>query len=187
MRVLKTSVMLAFALLTIAAVAWSQKKEMAQKKQVSDAEYTAKALSAAPKAIADGATVLRMGDDGNMKTIRKGTNGFACMVIETNKMCADANSMEFMEAVMKKTAPPEKMGVAYMLMGDDGASNTDPYATAKTADNHWVVTGPHIMLFGPGIKSLGYPETKDADPTKPYIMWAGTAYAHAMIPVGAKK
>ena len=48
---------------------------------------------------------------------------------------------------------------------------------------HWVVTGPHIMLFGPPSKKLGYPETPDPDPTKPYMMWANTPYEHAMVPV----
>jgi len=91
---------------------------------------------------------------------------------------------------MHKEAPANQLGVAYMLGGDTGpsgevggASNTDPSATAKTADNHWIVTGPHIMLFGPPAKTLGYTEAPDPDPTKPYIMWAGTPYAHAMVPV----
>jgi hypothetical protein len=75
-----------------------------------------------------------------------------------------------------------------MLAGDaPGTSNTDPYATEKTADNHWVTTGPHIMIFGPSSKLMGLPETKDADPTKPYMMWAGTPYEHAMIPVAQSK
>jgi hypothetical protein len=39
------------------------------------------------------------------------------------------------------------------------------------------------MLFGPPAKTLGYTEAPDPDPTKPYIMWAGTPYAHAMVPV----
>jgi len=97
--------------------------------------------------------------------------------------------MAFMQALMKHAAaPPDKIGVAYMLSGDaPGASNTDPYATGKTPDNHWVVTGPHIMVMGPGAKSLGYPTTLDPDPTKPYMMWAGTPYEHAMIPVGPPK
>jgi hypothetical protein len=112
---------------------------------------------------------------------------YKTMITGTDRICNDANSMEFMDAVMKKTAPSEKIGISYMLAGDEGASNTDPYATAKTADNHWVVTGPHIMVFGPASKTLGYTEAKDPDPTKPYMMWAGTQYEHAMIPVGSKK
>jgi len=29
----------------------------------------------------------------------------------------------------------------------------------------------------------GYPESPTPDTTKPYVMWAGTPYAHLMIPV----
>jgi hypothetical protein len=102
----------------------------------------------------------------------------------TDKMCNDQNSMEFLHAMMKKEPPPNKVGISYMLAGDVGASNTDPFANGKTADNHWVVTGPHIMVFGPPAKALGYTEAKDPDPAKPYMMWVGTPYEHAMVPVG---
>ena len=158
----------------------------AQDKPMSDAEYTAAAVSSAPKAVGENATVVRMESDGSMRTLKTGSNGFTCMVVGTDKMCADANSLEFMHAMMSHQPPSEKNGMTYMLAGDDGASNTDPYATGKTVDNHWVVTGPHIMLFGPVAKTLGYTEAKDPDPSQPYMMWAGTPYEHAMIPVGGK-
>jgi hypothetical protein len=75
----------------------------------------------------------------------------------------------------------------YMLRGDNGASNTDPYATRQTADNHWVQTGPHVMIVGAAAKAMtGYAKSPDADPTKPYVMWAGTPYEHLMIPVPIK-
>jgi hypothetical protein len=105
----------------------------------------------------------------------------------TDKMCNDMNSMEFIHAMMDHQPPPNKVGISYMLAGDKGASNTDPYAAGKTADNHWIITGPHIMVFGPPSKALGYTEAKDPDPNKPYMMWAGTPYEHAMIPVGPVK
>src|SRR5262249_11649379 len=38
---------------------------------------------------------------------------------------------------------------------------------------------------GPAAKSLGLTDSPDPDPTKPYLMWANTPYAHAMIPVSA--
>jgi hypothetical protein len=154
---------------------------------MSDADYIKAALSAAPAAVAKEAAVVRMASDGTMHTLRKGSNGFTCLIMGTDKMCNDANSMEFLHAVMKKEPPPDKIGISYMLAGDVGASNTDPFATGKTADNHWVVTGPHIMVFGPPAKALGYTEAKDPDPSKPYMMWAGTPYEHAMVPVGALK
>ena len=181
MRALTTILSVAVLLVAINATA------RAQQAQASDAEYIAQSLSAAPAAVAKGAAVVRMGDDGSMKTLRAGSNGFTCMVMGTDKMCNDANSMEFIHALLKHAPPPNKVGISYMLAGDKGASNTDPYATGKTADNHWIVTGPHIMIFGPPSKALGYTEAKDPDPTKPYMMWAGTPYEHAMIPVAPAK
>lgn len=159
-----------------------------KKGEMSDAAYTAQALTAAPKAVAKDAGVMRIGADGSMKTLRGSKNGFTCMVIEGNKMCSDENSMAFFGAMMKGESPTEKLGISYMLAGDNGASNTDPKAEKKTADNHWIVTGPHIMITGAGAKTLGLPEDKDPNPSKPYMMWAGTPYEHAMVPVsgGAK-
>jgi hypothetical protein len=172
---------LAVGILLVVNVGFAAAQEKAKS---SDAQYISQALSAAPRGIAKDATVVRMAKDGTMATLKSGKNGFTCMVVGTDKMCADANSMAFFDAWMKHQPPPDKLGLTYMLRGDEGASNTDPYANGKTADNHWVVTGPHVMVVGAGSKSLGLPESADADPTKPYMMWAGTPYEHAMIPVG---
>ncbi len=158
-----------------------------QQKQTPDSEYMKQALAAAPEAVAKGAAVVRFESNGSMRSLRTGDNGFTCMIMGTDKMCNDKNSMEFIEAVLKHATPPDKVGISYMLAGDEGASNTDPYAMGKTTDNHWVVTGAHIMVFGPPSKALGYTEAKDPDPKKPYMMWAGTPYEHAMIPVAAPK
>ena len=59
-----------------------------------------------------------------------------------------------------------------------------PYATEQKPDNHWIRTGSHVMVVGPAAKTMeDYPRTPDPDPTKPYVMWAGTPYEHLMIPV----
>ena len=158
MRTLTTIFAIVVSLLAIAATASPQQGQM------SDSEYIAQALSAAPKAVAEGAAVVRPDKDGSMRTLREGNNGFTCMIMGTDKMCNDRNSMEFIHAVMKHVPPPNKVGISYMLAGDEGASNTDPNATGKTADNHWIVTGPDIMIFGPPSKALGYTEAKDPDP-----------------------
>lgn len=155
--------------------------------KASDSDYMTRALSAAPAAVAKDAAVVRFEKNGSMTTLRAGTNGFTCMIVGVANMCADANGMAFFGALMHHTAPPNKVGVAYMLTGDAGASNTDPYSKAKTATNHWIVTGPHIMVLGPPAKALGLSEAKDPDPNKPYMMWAGTPYEHAMIPIGPPK
>ncbi len=158
-------------------------KGAAEKTGSSDAAYIAKALTAAPAGVAKGAGVARIDKSGNMEMLRESKNGFTCLIMLNDIMCADANSMAFFDAVMKKQTPPDKLGLTYMLRGDQGASNTDPTATGKTADNHWVVTGPHIMIVGTAVKDLGLPDSADSDPAKPYLMWANTPYAHAMIPV----
>ncbi|HKF02136.1 MAG TPA: hypothetical protein VKB49_07465 [Candidatus Sulfotelmatobacter sp.] len=182
MRKLISGLAVSLSLVVLVGFAVAQKKA-----EPSDSQYIAQALSAAPKSIAKGAAVVRMDESGKMATLRAGKNGFSCMVVSGNKMCADANSMAFFDAWMKHQAPPEKLGLTYMLAGDDGASNTDPYATAKSADNHWVVTGPHVMIVGPAAKSLGLASAADADSSSPYMMWAGTPYEHAMIPVAPPK
>jgi hypothetical protein len=181
MRALMTIFAVVLAGLLLAAAARSPQK------QTSDSEYITQALSAAPAAVAKGAAVVRVEKDGSLRNIRAGNNGFTCMVMGTDKMCNDRNSMEFIDAVMKHTRPSDKVGISYMLAGDQGASNTDPYAMSKTADNHWIVTGPHIMIFGPPSKTLGYTTTPDPDPNKPYMMWAGTPYEHAMVPAASVK
>jgi hypothetical protein len=159
----------------------------AQQTEMSDSKYMAQALSAAPEAVAKEAAVVRVEKDGSMRTLRAGNNGFTCMIMGTDKMCNDHNSMMFFHALMKHVRPPNKVGISYMLAGDEGASNTDPYASGKTADDHWIVTGPHLMVVGPAAKALGYTEAKDPDSNKPYMMWAGTPYEHAMIPVAPAK
>src|SRR4029450_4526795 len=152
----------------------------------SDAAAIAKAVSAAPPEIGKHAAVMAAGADGQMKQLRAGTNGWMCMVAAGNPMCLDKEWQAWGDAWMNKKDPPQPntVGVAYMLKGDKGASNTDPYATKPTADNQWVVSGPHIMLLPTDVSQLdAYP----TDWTKggPWVMWKGTPYAHIMVPVAA--
>jgi hypothetical protein len=41
-----------------------------------------------------------------------------------------------------------------MLSGDNGASNTDPFATKETAENNWIKTGSHVMIVGGEAKAM---------------------------------
>ena len=151
------------------------------------------AMAAAPAAIAKDATIIVMGADGKMTTLRKGTNGFTCMPDDPttpgpDPMCMDANSLEFVMALASHKAPPaDKIGFMYMLVGGTDASNTDPYAKGPSPGNHWIKTGPHIMIVGTPVKTMmaGYPKSADPDTSKPYVMWAGTPYEHLMVPVGS--
>lgn len=143
------------------------------------------ALSAAPAEISAQATVKDW--DGNV--LRKGTNGYTCMPTPPGlpgnaPMCLDAVWLRWAEAWQSKSAPMlGGTGIGYMLSGDAGASNTDPYATEDTGDNDWVVSGPHLMVIVPDPKVLEN-ITTDHKKGVPWVMWKGTPYAHIMVPLG---
>jgi hypothetical protein len=171
---------------TIALIAAPIAGATQQMPQMSDSDYMAKVATAAPAAVVKGATIVRMGDGGSMKVLQKGTNGFTCMLAGPDPMCADANAMKWAQAYLGHSTPPDVVGFVYMLAGDSGTSNTDPYAHTATATNHWVQTGPHVMIVGSVVKTMGYPMAADATASGPYVMWPDTPYAHLMIPVAAQ-
>ncbi len=179
-------------LLILSAVAVTGASPPAKKAAAppSDAELIASAMKAAPASVAKGATFVAMEANGSLRTLRKGTNGFTCMPDNPatpgpDPMCMDANAMAWVHSWMGHQPPATgKVGFMYMLAGGTDASNTDPYATKPTASNHWIKTGPHIMVVG-GDQAFydGYPKAADPDTSVPYVMWAGTPYQHLMAPV----
>jgi hypothetical protein len=156
----------------------------AQHATMDDKELMSKLKQAAPAHVLEHAKIMNMGADGKMKVIQEGNNGWTCMDPGEAPMCADKAAMEWVEAWQSKGPAPQKLGFIYMLSGDNGASNTDPYATKETPDNNWIKTGSHVMIVGAEAKSMmqGYPRDAKADPNKPYVMWPGTPYEHLMLP-----
>jgi hypothetical protein len=154
------------------------------------ADPTASAQSAAPAAISSKATIMQIDAKGMMQVLRKGTNGWTCMpdaptTPGPDPMCFDANAAKWAEAWVGHKPPPQgAVGVIYMLEGGTDASNVDPYATKPTAENAWIKTGPHIMIVGSKDILAGYPSGPTPDTSAPYVMWAGTPYAHLMVPIG---
>ncbi len=178
------------AVLAIAATMNATAAETNAKPATSDAEMVKSAMTAAPAKVSQHATVVAMDANGKMRTVRKGTNGFTCMPDnpETpgpDPMCMDRNAMEWVHAWVGHTTPTHgKVGFMYMLSGGTDASNTDPYATKPTAENHWIKTGPHVMIVGadPSFYDT-YPKDANPDTSVPYVMWPGTPYQHLMVPV----
>ena len=126
--------------------------------------------------------------DWEMKTLKEGTGRYTCMPTPpmlkgTAPMCMDEQWMAWAHAWMTKGEVATKtLGISYMLAGDEGASNIDPYAEGPTDDNQWVVEGPHLMLIVPDPALLeGIPT--DFNSGGPYVMWKGTPYEHVMVPV----
>jgi hypothetical protein len=148
------------------------------------------ALSAAPPEIAKTAMVM----DWDHSMLKNGSGPYTCMPSDPNTrakggrnpMCVDKVWEAWTDALMnKKPFKATDVGIAYMLAGDTGASNIDPYATAATPTNQWVVEGPHVMVIAPDAAQL---EGLSTDPHKggAYVMWKGTPYAHIMVPVAER-
>ena len=149
----------------------------------------ASAESAAPASIAHNASIMTADASGAMKTVRQGTNGWTCIPDDPHTpgpdpMCMDGNALKWVQAMMAHKTPADGTpGIMYMLEGGTDASNTDPYAAKPTASNDWVKTGPHLMIVGSKAVLAGYPSGAKPDTSAPYVMWAGTPYAHLMVPV----
>jgi hypothetical protein len=158
--------------------------------QMNDAQLIANAISAAPVAVGQNATVVNFDASMKMITLRDGTNGFTCIpdspATPTNDpVCVDAGGMAWMAAYGEKKDPPAGVvGFGYMLQGESAPNNTDPFATEPAAGHEWMVDGPHVMIFNVSQEMLsGYPSPEHPDHTQPYVMWPNTPYAHLMIPV----
>jgi len=149
----------------------------------------ASAERAAPAAIAKQAGVMNIDEAGKSTMLRESKNGWVCMPDSPgtpgpDPMWMGANALKWADAWIKHTTPPaDTVGLIYMLEGGTDASNTDPYATKPTEENAWVKTGPHLMVVGAPSLNAGYKGDPKPDTTVPYVMWAGTPYAHLMVPI----
>ena len=150
----------------------------------------ANAMSAAPAAVAAGATILDWPatPDGESPVLRPGTNGWTCFpdMAETpvdDPMCLDEVWLALFDA-WSRHAPyrPTSLGMAYMLQGAADASLTDPFLAEPARGDQWIISGPHVMLVAPaGGLSAALPARPDGG--SPYVMWKGTPYEHVMMPV----
>ncbi|MFQ5680196.1 MAG: hypothetical protein ACE5HP_12155 [Gemmatimonadota bacterium] len=144
----------------------------------------AEAMSAAPAEVAAHATIL----DSEGNVLQEGTNGYTCFptppgLVAPQPMCLDAVWTAWAEAWRNGTEPPVgQPGVAYMLGGDGGVSNSDPAGFDPEAADDWVRAEQHLMVLLPDRASY---EAFPTDPSYggPWVMWKGTPYVHLMIPI----
>ena len=150
--------------------------------------------TAAPSFLGDKATII--GSSG--KVIREGTNGWTCQAGNPRPVpakgwknahdampaCFDAEGAKWMAAFMKNEKPElSRYTFMWMLNGDMGEDNTKAGVFNKedSTPGEWIESGPHLMLMPKD------PSTIEKFPTDfmsgaPYVMFAGTDYAHLMIP-----
>ena len=147
-----------------------------------NAELIAQARSAAPSMISDNASVMINGE-----VVIEGTNGWVCMPEtlpgDNSPNCSDGLWMELFQAFGQKAEfSPTGIGISYMLGGDGGVSNSDPYHADPTSAHDYIKEGPHLMVIVPKAVLSGM--TDDPSSGEPYVMWGDTPYAHIMVPVG---
>ena len=162
-----------------------------QQQGMAESAIIRNAMSAAPAAVAEHATIMNWPamEGGKMVQLRAGTNGWTCFpTMPTLKgnapMCLDKPWTDWADALMAKRPPNiTTVGIGYMIApGGANGSNNDPYAKDATADNEWGFDPPHVMILVPDLKSLeGLPTKRSTG--APWVMYAGTPYAHIMVPV----
>ncbi len=145
--------------------------------------------TAAPSNVAKTAKVV----DWNGTVLREGSGAYTCYPTpaQTRKrgrepVCLDKTWTAWADAwANKKPFKANQVGFGYMLVGDAGSSNIDPYAEAPTSNNQWVVERPHTMVIVPDPAQL---EGLSTDPNngRAYVMWKGTPYVHIMVPLGKR-
>ncbi len=144
----------------------------------------AEAMSAGPAEVAANATILDA--DGNV--IQEGNNGYTCFptpagMVPPQPMCLDKPWMNWVEAFTSGTDPKtDRVGIAYMLGGDGGVSNTDPAGLDPATVDDWVTAEQHLMMLLPN-KAAYNTFTTDPSYGGPWVMWKGTPYVHLMIPI----
>jgi hypothetical protein len=79
-------------------------------------------------------------------------------------MCLDSEFANW-GAAWSAHKPPKvtRVGIGYVLRGDVGVGNTDPFATSPTPDNQWVKSGPHVMVVVPNVAQLADSPTDPKD------------------------
>ena len=148
-------------------------------------------MSAGPSGITEEATIIDMAldADGKFVVLRPGTNGWFCAVDDpaspvNDPACYDQVWLDWVYAFVAGEEPNVTMpGFAYMYQGEGSASNTDPAAMEPAPGEARMQSGPHVMIILPASVDLSGVNTVH-DTADPWVMWAGTPYAHIMMPVG---
>src|ERR1700730_9617464 len=101
-------------------------------KAKTDADLIASATSAAPAAVAKDATVVIVGADGKLRSLRSGQGAFACLPDDPNTpghdpICLDRNGLEWLKSLLAHGKPPEGKGwLCYLFKGGAEGSHDQP-------------------------------------------------------------
>jgi hypothetical protein len=129
-------------------------------------------------------------EDGEMRVLREGTNGWWCVPDNPaspapDPFCGDANALPWWTALMEgQEAPPEgEVGLLYAGQGVQIASNTDPFATEPPEGQDWITFPPHQGTIGRAQDVAGMVASANPDTSKPVGVWMDTPYVHQRQPL----
>jgi hypothetical protein len=190
-KIVATSLLIVSAHSAIAQNAGAAKPMLASER--SDAWKIKNALSAAPKFLADHASVTEWSPTkaGAMRVLRQGDNGWTCMpegdgltdrgdrlVFDHgqqrhNPMCADETMMKWMMAIMAGETPHlDRIGMSYMLQGEGAVGAAKRFA------------GPHIMIALPEADKAILKDVGRYAPTgMPYVYGPGSPSPLLVMPI----
>ena len=160
------------------------------------------AVLAAPEAVRAGATVYGFADDGEMITLRKGTNNFIVRSDDPNKagfevVCYGTDAEPFMargralrteglnfgevlaqrekEAEAGDLRMPNTGSILHIYSGQEASYNP----VTKTIENAFY----RYVIYMPGAttESSGYPTKPNGEGGHPWLMYPGMQRAHIMI------
>ena len=158
---------------------------------LASAQLIARAQSAAPADVANGAAVTLFDDKGQPTALRKGTNGWTCVPYDVgtptrSPLCLNQGGLAWYSAALAGKEPdPNVVGYSYMLKGGSVWSNTDPAATKPVAGKSYVAVPPHVMIMNAKLaRESGLPSGESApDTAKPFVLLGGTPFAVIILPV----
>lgn len=171
------------------APSFAEKKAKAGKsvEEMSDEQLIKLAQRGAPPTVSKEATIQVLGEDGKLRELKKGTNGFTCLPFVDNKKDPDPMCMD----------PAATQWASDFISGAEKPTNTEPgIAYMAKGGWHWEKDGKVLMKGEPGAKLVKEPphwmiffpfeSEKSALPPMPnkggvYIMFEGSPYAHLMI------
>ena len=162
-------------------------------KSLSEHAQVTLALSAAPARITKDAAVMVYGEDGKLKEVRPGTNGFTCVPSVMNlpipdPMCMDAAVKQWLDDVGSGASKPSNTvpGIAYMARGGSHWEKHGEILMKKEAGAKVAKEPPHWMVMWPFDSKTSMLLNKP-NPSGVYLMFDGTPYAHLMIHQDPKK
>jgi hypothetical protein len=132
----------------------------------SAAVQMARAISAGPRHVTEGARIMGRDQEGNAIELRAGTNGFVCR----------AGSLTVVADPPQCSSTQSRPTITYMLAGATQRSISDPDDETSPA----LAVGPHWMIMmrvDPG--TSGIPQVYSD--TGAYVMWSDSRIGHMHI------